>query len=417
MSSGCRGTPSSTPSRWSAPRLAACSSWVRCPSTDARGKPVYALNHHSGDRAWPGCRRGGERVRPVRRPARQQLEAVGAFWSPSKRRQSAAITAFLRRPSPVVLPPETLTTRSSGRPAWQRARAGIAHGRIRICAAPRSRPKHGRRMMVAAVEHDTGVVLGQVEVDRKSNEIPAVRELLRAASILTGRIAPWTRCTLSTRPRAGCSGVAGLRDERGQGQPGGDLRRPQGVSTVSDALWHAPTVDKGHGRIERRRCANVVDLSGAGSGTATPTSRMGDAQAMPRIEREREILTQTGKRSIEVTCEPHLCSAQSAPAPEEARTGAQPSGSREPKHLRARPWSPTTKTDAGPTCVTLPRNLACLTRGHRHRAARRTLPNLRQRPTGTMPCPGAGGPRRDHDRAQARLSTARQVSARTGRAE
>ncbi len=27
----------------------------------------------------------------------------------------------------------------------------------------------GRRMMVAAVEHDTGVVLGQVEVDAKSN--------------------------------------------------------------------------------------------------------------------------------------------------------------------------------------------------------------------------------------------------------
>ena len=35
----------------------------------------------------------------------------------------------------------------------------------------------------------------------------------------------------------------------------------------SDAAWHE-TVDKGHGRIERRRCA-VVDLSAAGRTCAT----------------------------------------------------------------------------------------------------------------------------------------------------
>ena len=32
-------------------------------------------------------------------------------------------------------------------------------------------------MMVAAVEHGSGMIFGQVEVDRKSNEISAVREL------------------------------------------------------------------------------------------------------------------------------------------------------------------------------------------------------------------------------------------------
>ena len=42
-------------------------------------------------------------------------------------------------------------------------------------------------MMVAAVEHGSGVVLGQVEVDSKSNEIPAVRELSSDLD-LTGRI-------------------------------------------------------------------------------------------------------------------------------------------------------------------------------------------------------------------------------------
>ena len=42
-------------------------------------------------------------------------------------------------------------------------------------------------MMVATVEHVTCLVLAQVEVDRKSNEIPAVRELSSGLD-LTGRI-------------------------------------------------------------------------------------------------------------------------------------------------------------------------------------------------------------------------------------
>ena len=40
-----------------------------------------------------------------------------------------------------------------------------------------------RRMMVAAVEHGSGLVLGQVQVGDKSNEIPAVRELSRALDL------------------------------------------------------------------------------------------------------------------------------------------------------------------------------------------------------------------------------------------
>ena len=50
----------------------------------------------------------------------------------------------------------------------------------------------------------------------------------------------------------------------------------------SDAAWHE-TVDKGHGRIERRRCA-VVDLSAAEwDGYANLHGRR-----QARIERERE---------------------------------------------------------------------------------------------------------------------------------
>ena len=48
-------------------------------------------------------------------------------------------------------------------------------------------------MMVATVEHVTCLVLAQVEVDSKSNEIPAVRELSSGLD-LTGRIVTVRRC-------------------------------------------------------------------------------------------------------------------------------------------------------------------------------------------------------------------------------
>ena len=71
----------------------------------------------------------------------------------------------------------------------------------------------------------------------------------------------------------------------------GDLK----AIDFDDAPLHE-TIEKGHGRFERRQCA-VVDLSGAEwDGYAALHGRR---QAM-RIEREREIL-KTGERSVEVT--------------------------------------------------------------------------------------------------------------------
>ena len=42
--------------------------------------------------------------------------------------------------------------------------------------------------LMAALAHGSGAVLGQVEVDEKSNEIPAVRELLKAFTDLVGAV-------------------------------------------------------------------------------------------------------------------------------------------------------------------------------------------------------------------------------------
>ena len=152
----------------------------------------------------------------------------------------------------------------------------------------------GRRMMVAAVEHVTGLILGQVEVDSKSNEIPAVRELSNGLD-LAGRIVTvdamhaqhdTARCLLKGHADYVVSAVKDNQETILD-----DLR----AIDWSDAPWHE-TVDKGHGRIERRRCA-AVDLSGAEwDGYA---DLYGRRQAI-RIERERELV-KDGTRSIEVT--------------------------------------------------------------------------------------------------------------------
>ena len=85
------------------------------------------------------------------RLSQAQLRAVGAFFSPSRRR-----------------------------------RAG-GHGRQKDVRGASRQIDGERRMMVAKVAHGTGLVLGQVQVGDKTNEIPAVHELTRALG-LEGRV-------------------------------------------------------------------------------------------------------------------------------------------------------------------------------------------------------------------------------------
>jgi len=118
--------------------------------------------------------------------SQEQLEAVGAFWSPSKKRYTApAITTFHNILA--ALAPETLDN-AIGR--WT-AQHGTAHAPVAMdgkdLRGASKQTEQGRRMIVAALEHGSGMVLGQVEVVRKSNEIPAVRELSGSLD-LAGRI-------------------------------------------------------------------------------------------------------------------------------------------------------------------------------------------------------------------------------------
>jgi hypothetical protein len=77
--------------------------------------------------------------------------------------------------------------------AWLHTRAVQAGGRLVIAidgkAARGAKGKDGKAPhLVAGLVHGIGAVLGQVAVDAKLNEIPAVRELLKAFTDLAGAV-------------------------------------------------------------------------------------------------------------------------------------------------------------------------------------------------------------------------------------
>jgi predicted transposase YbfD/YdcC len=77
--------------------------------------------------------------------------------------------------------------------AWLWTRAVQAGGRLVIAIDGKTvrgaKSKGGKAPhLVAALAHGIGAVLGQVAVDEKSNEIPAVRELLKAFTDLAGTV-------------------------------------------------------------------------------------------------------------------------------------------------------------------------------------------------------------------------------------
>ena len=82
--------------------------------------------------------------------------------------------------------------------AWLWTRAVQAGGRLVIAIDGKTvrgaRNKDGKAPhLVAALAHGIGAVLGQAAVDEKSNEIPAVRDLLKAfASLASAVITIWS---------------------------------------------------------------------------------------------------------------------------------------------------------------------------------------------------------------------------------
>jgi hypothetical protein len=125
--------------------------------------------------------------------------------------------------------------------AWLWTRAARSGGRLVIAidgkAVRGAKGKTGQAPhLVAALAHGIGAVPGQVAVDAKSNEIPAVRELLKAFAGLAGAVLTidamhaqhdtaqlrLVLCTSTTAvpvasrhsPRSGSSSAAATRDLR-----------------------------------------------------------------------------------------------------------------------------------------------------------------------------------------------------------
>ena len=85
--------------------------------------------------------------------------------------------------------------------AWLHTRAVQAGGRLVIAvdgkAVRGAKDKNGKAPhLVAALTHGIGSVLGQVAADEKSNEIPAVRDLLKAFASLASAV-----ITIDATPR------------------------------------------------------------------------------------------------------------------------------------------------------------------------------------------------------------------------
>ena len=72
--------------------------------------------------------------------SQEQLEAVGAFWSPSQRYTAPAITTFHNILA--ALPPETLDN-AIGQWTGQARHMRLSPWTGRTCEVPRSRPKTG----------------------------------------------------------------------------------------------------------------------------------------------------------------------------------------------------------------------------------------------------------------------------------
>ena len=196
------------------------------------------------------------------------------------------------------LPPDTLDRALR---LWaarmSRDPAPVAVDGKQVRGASRHNPR-GRTLLVAALEHGSGLVLGQEAVRDKSNEIPAVRTLVGQLS-LAGR-------TVSLDALHVQADTLRLLVQQGQAHylaTAVKHNQPTLLEDLKAIDWEAPeclasqqeTLDKAHGRLETRRCRRLDLTPNEWNGyTDLPYRR----QAF-RIERIRTHL-KTGATSSEV---------------------------------------------------------------------------------------------------------------------
>src|SRR5665647_2319090 len=157
--------------------------------------------------------------------------------------------------------------------AWMRTRVGVLGGR-RVIAIDGKTVRGAKAAgqvaphLVAALDHTIGIVLGQVQVATKSNEIPALRTLLEAFDLVGAVITADAMHTQTTT-------AAYITGRGGQDVFTVKANQP-GLSARCKALPWAKiratsAVDVGHGRRDQRTI-QVAAAPAARPGTRVSTS-------------------------------------------------------------------------------------------------------------------------------------------------
>ncbi len=191
----------------------------------------------------------------------EQKAAAGAFWSPSRQCYTTPAEASFRYIFS-NLPPDALDRALRDRAAHcarDGCRPVALDGKDMRCASKQIETE--RRMMVAAVEHGSGLVLGQTQIPEKTNEIPAVRNLAKEIG-LQGRTV--TLDAMHAQQETARSLVEDCRADylvtAIKGNQETILEDLKDIDWTSEPHDSCETLDKEHGRIERRRC-DAVDLA------------------------------------------------------------------------------------------------------------------------------------------------------------
>ena len=220
----------------------------------------------------------------------RQLAAARAFRSPTKGCLVPPSKSSIHRILS-ALAPDALDQAVR---RWTASRRGCAKAlALDGKSKPLNRPggKDPGRMLIAAVEHGSGVIRGQTASDGAGCEITGVRRLLRKLGVAgrTVTLDALPSCPKTTRAIVQQGGDYVLPAKGNRPTLYDDIRRFNFAAAESHR-----TLDKGHGRIEERRGA-VLPLDDVhGDIAALPGRR----QAF-RITRHRTIL-KTGRTSVQV---------------------------------------------------------------------------------------------------------------------
>ena len=222
----------------------------------------------------------------AKRLNQRQLGAVRG-WTPAggRRRTAPGQTTFFRVLSSVDGDALDRALRDWGGVPLRPRRRGARRQALR--GASRQMDGNENCHLIAALEHGSGLVCGQVQVADKTNEIPAVRDLL-AEMDLAGRIVTADAMHTQTETARLIVGEGAdylLTAKDNQTEMLDDIRA---IDWARAAAGECETVDRAHGRIDTRRC-RVVELDETFDGYALLPGRR---QAF-RIERERHLPDKT----------------------------------------------------------------------------------------------------------------------------